>query len=125
MPSSQKSNLPHALFGYTKRGKPRKRPLVDKKEGLCPVKDCQHSFRHRYLFISIYSYIFILTENNHSPNPKQAIWQHLGYYLSPMCAEFPSSPFRQAHVQMHQQMKAELASKRPTGIIVLASMYII
>ncbi|PUU77507.1 hypothetical protein B9Z19DRAFT_1115395 [Tuber borchii] len=84
---------PHAPFGYTKGGKPHKRPLSNKKEGLCPVKDCQHSFRH-------------------CPNPKQVIWQHLGYYLSPMCAEVPFSPFRQAHVQMHQQMKAELANKR-------------
>ena len=59
-----------------------------------------------------------------SPNPRQAIWQHLGYYLDPMCAEAPESPFRQAHVQMHKQMKAELASKRLTGILFFLS-YII
>ena len=40
-----------------------------------------------------------------------------------MCAEPPDSPFRQAHVHMHQQMEAELASKRLTGILSSFSLY--
>ncbi|PUU80206.1 hypothetical protein B9Z19DRAFT_1080003 [Tuber borchii] len=94
---SQPTTPPIAPFGYTKAGKPRKRPVRNKKEGVCPVKECQRSFKHR-------------------PNPKDAIWQHLAYYRSPMCAEPSSSPFRQAHITMHQKMKAESQSKRLSGI---------
>jgi len=57
--------------------------------------------------------------NNNSPNPQQAIWQHLAYYLSPMCAECPASPFRAAHIEMHEKMKAESASKRLSGKLTL------
>ena len=56
--------------------------------------------------------------NNNSPNPQQAIWQHFAYYLSPMCAESPASPFRAAHIEMHEKMKAELTSKRLSGKLI-------
>ncbi|PUU78421.1 hypothetical protein B9Z19DRAFT_1084143 [Tuber borchii] len=93
MATSKLADPSDASLGHTKGGNPHKRPLSDQKEGTCPVKSCRHSFRHR-------------------PNPQQAIWQHLAYYLNPMCAESPASPFRAAHIEMHEKMKAESASKR-------------
>ncbi|PWW79128.1 hypothetical protein C7212DRAFT_303807, partial [Tuber magnatum] len=90
MTTSQPASSSKPSFGYTKAGRPRKRPLPNQREGICPVKECQRSFTHRL-------------------NPKQAVWQHLGYYLSPLHAFFPTS---EAHIQMHEQMKAESASMR-------------
>ncbi|KAG0640165.1 hypothetical protein HOY80DRAFT_959885 [Tuber brumale] len=97
MTTPQPADPSEAPFGYTKVGQPRRRPLSGtSREGFCPVRECQRNFRHRL-------------------NPRQAIWQHLAHYLNPTCAEgLPSSPFRQAHAKMHEQMKAELASSRLT-----------
>ncbi|KAG0125906.1 hypothetical protein HOY82DRAFT_629531 [Tuber indicum] len=96
MTTPQPADSSEAPFGYTNLGQPRRRPLSG-REGFCPVRECQRNFRHRL-------------------NPRQAIWQHLAHYLNPTCAEgLPSSPFRQAHAKMHEQMKAELASSRLTG----------
>lgn len=46
MDSSNATLTIDAPFGYTKAGKIRKRP-VPSNEGVCPVKECKKSFRHR------------------------------------------------------------------------------
>ncbi|CUS09294.1 unnamed protein product [Tuber aestivum] len=92
MTTPQPAHSSEAPFGYTRVGQPRKRPLSN-REGFCPVKECSRNFRHRL-------------------NPRQAIWQHLAHYLNPPCTGFPISPFRRAHAEMHEQMKAELANNR-------------
>ncbi|CAZ83491.1 unnamed protein product [Tuber melanosporum] len=110
-PQPAASSEEEAPFGYTKGGRPRKRPLSDaNREGLCPVKECQRSFRHRYGFTLI-SFLDGNPNIIDSQNPQQALWQHLGYYLSPLHAYFPTS---QAHIEMHEKMKAESASRRLT-----------
>lgn len=50
MATSKLANPSDASLGHTKGGNPHKRPLSNQKEGTCPVKSCQHSFRHRLEF---------------------------------------------------------------------------
>lgn len=79
--------LPPAPFGYTKAGKSRKRAQF--KEGICPIKNCKKSFRHR-------------------KNPKQAVWQHLLYFCRPEIAS-PNEPLAVAHRALHVERKTEIS----------------
>ncbi|CUS14587.1 unnamed protein product [Tuber aestivum] len=108
MTTPQPASSPKPSFGYAKAGRPRKRPHPNQREGVCPVKECQRSFTHRYVF-ALSIFLYGNSDTTGSLNPKQAVWQHLGYYLSPLHAFFPTS---EAHIQMHEQMKAESASMR-------------
>jgi hypothetical protein len=90
MDSSNATPAIEAPFGYTKAGKIRKRP-VPNNEGICPVKECKKSFRHR-------------------PDPKSAVWQHLLYYFRDNIYQ-GNGEIAKAHRAAHQEEKIKLASK--------------
>lgn len=93
-PAEEVAVAPAAPFGYTKAGKPRKRPAPEPYT-ICPVKGCKTSFKHR-------------------AKPRQAMWQHLLVFFKPTHMK-EGDEMGRLHREAHAKAKAEVKAQELTG----------